>query len=152
MSLVLVLGLLLAGCSTAGGFTKNDRMAFVGVRELDIVTLPVRIRWTAHQMPKRVVQFAVFVDRMPPAPERTLRSLTDDACQRQPGCPDVSYLAERHIYIEGSRDAIIESVPILSGITARAAMPVHQVTVVPIDAHERRVGALAAQIFVRVRP
>lgn len=99
--------------------------------------LPLEVRWEAPRVPAG--GFAVFVDRAPVAPGQDLRSIAraedDRACLDRPTCPDASWLRARGIYLVHDRAATIQS---FDTVGKQRDGGVHRITVVPLDADDRR--------------
>ena len=142
---------VLVGCSTAGGFALDDHVRIDRPRDLQTVALPLRLSWQTHDLPPGFARFAVLVDRLPLSPGRTVRSLADAACKRRPGCPDDTYLRQLNVYVTADNFVSIPTVPLVPGVTGRAAHPVHRATVFLLDRQGRRVGGSADTVTFRVR-
>ena len=87
--------------------------------------------------------FAIFVDRPPVAPGKTLRAVADrdTSCLRTPGCPDASYLADRQIYTTAGDRFVLDRVA--DFVDNREKEQLHEVTVVLLDSAGRRIGESA---------
>jgi hypothetical protein len=95
--------------------------------------------------------FAVFVDRAPVQPGKTLRSIAggDAACQRDPTCPNADYLAQRRVY--ATKQPSIELTEVAPLRASRDQVQLHTVTVVLLDGSGRRVGESAWTREFRLR-
>jgi hypothetical protein len=119
----------------------DSRVTIVSPAELAIVQTPVELRWTTSGSAAGT-RYAVFVDVRPMRPDQSLRALvpSGDPCRRIPGCPDVSWLAARGIFITSADHVEIPALPTLGGVVGAMNPVVHQVSVVPIDGSGHRIG------------
>jgi hypothetical protein len=108
------------------------------------------LRWTATERPRGFAKFAVFIDRVPVAPGRSIDSIADDACKRRPNCPDATYLRSLNVYLTTEPRLEILTVPLVPGISGRAKEPTHTASVVYIDTKGRRVGGAVDMTTFRV--
>ena len=141
VALAVVLALLTSGCAVSGiAFRQDDRLSFVTPDDRDEVTLPLTVQWRVEdfEVGEGEGSFAVFVDRAPQPPGKTLDWLArdDDSCRADDGCPDAEWFAERDVFPTTERSLTIERLP------ARAddRRELHEVTVVLLDEDGRRVG------------
>ena len=135
--------LVLASCSVSNHNVFNDhRLQFVEPPSRAHVRVPVTVRWTMRDA-AGASSFAIFVDRSPVAPGQTLRAVADRdlSCQRTPGCPDTSYLADRQIYTTAGDSFVLDRVADFTD--NREKQQLHEVTVVLLDSSGRRMGESA---------
>lgn len=137
----LALTLLGNGCGLSGlAFRQDDRLSFVSPGDRDEVTLPVTVTWRVEDFDvgEDAGSFAVFVDRAPQPPGKTLAWLArnDDACRADDGCPDADWFAERDVFPTTDSEIVIDRLPARSDDRREY----HEVTVVLLDEDGRRVG------------
>lgn len=140
---------LLGGCGVQGlAFKQDDRVQFSSPGDRAEVDAPVTFRWSARDLPAGTT-FAVFVDRSPQPPGKTIRWLfrDDDSCKDVPGCPDAEFLAIRDIYVTKKPSITIERLRERSDGRRRQ---LHEVTVVLLDENGRRIGESAFTREVQV--
>lgn len=123
-------------------------MAFVQPADREEVRTPIRFRWRAQDLPAGTT-YAVFVDRSPQPPGKTVAWLfrDDESCQRDPSCPDAEFLAIRDVYLTDRPEITIERVRRRDEERRRE---IHVVTVVLLDADGRRMGESAFSREVQV--
>src|SRR5689334_17710941 len=105
MTLVTVM----SGCALHGvEFRSDHRLTIVSPQERKDVALPTTISWRG---PKAWSHYAVFLDTAPMPFGKNLGYLArdDKACQRQPGCPDVTWLQDRGIYLTSGESVTIQT-------------------------------------------
>ena len=136
----VAVALLCSGCAVRGvAFRQDDRLSFVSPGDRDEVSLPVTIEWEVEDFDvPEDGSFAVFVDRAPQPPGKTLSWLArdDDACRAADGCPDTEWYTERDIYPTTATELTIERLPARSDDRRE----LHEVTVVLVDGEGRRIG------------
>ena len=156
-SALVVVALLLAtatacGFGTAGlSFVADDRVSITSPRDREKVRLPVTLDWTVEDF--GITQpglgsgddqgyFAVFADRTPVPPGKTLAYVARDdrSCRRDDGCPDEEYLETRHIYTTTRTRLVLTTLPKTASDGRREF---HDVTVVLLDSDGRRIGESA---------
>jgi hypothetical protein len=138
---LLVVATVLGGaCGVSDlNFVQDDRVRIVSPEDRSKVSLPVTIRWTADDFDGT---FAVFLDRAPVPPGRSLDWLArdDDLCRDTPGCPGPEWFTSRQVFPTADRQITIDDVPELTRDERRVF---HEVTVVLIDQNGERVGESA---------
>lgn len=145
----LVLALVAApACGVSDlAFVQDDRLDIVRPGDRDSVALPVTIAWTADDVAVGAGEgsFAVFVDRPPPPPGRSLAWLfrDDAACAGRDGCPDDAYFADHGVYRTTGTSVTIEHLP---QNAADGRRELHEATVALLDEDGRRVGESAWSI------
>ena len=136
----VVVALLSSGCAVRGiAFRQDDRLSFVSPGDRDEVTLPVTVSWEVEDFDvPEDGSFAVFVDRAPQPPGKTLEWLArnDDTCRPDDGCPGEEWFAQRDIYLTTETEHTIDRLP--ARTDDRREM--HEITVVLVDRDGRRVG------------
>lgn len=154
MSLALLSALSLTGCTDYSKllYTKDDRLDFTAPANRELVKTPLSVSWTIDDF--TVVKpgiaapaddagyFAVFVDRAPIEPGHTLDDVADDdeACERDPKCPDRQYLSDRGVYTTSKTSLVLEQILPLDN---EEDIHLHEVTVVLLDSSGRRIGESA---------
>lgn len=144
----IVLIALLPGCSVNGlNLRQDDRVSIVAPEDRSDVDLPVTVRWTARDFDGT---YAVFVDRSPVPPGRTLDWLArnDDVCRQTKGCPDTTWFADRNVLRTTSNSVTIDRLPDTARDNRRDR---HEVTVVLLDQKGRRIGESAFRVEFQVR-
>jgi hypothetical protein len=142
VAVALVIGALLtSGCGVSGlAFRQDDRLSFVAPRDRSTVTLPITVQWRVEDfhVGEDAGSFAVFVDRAPQPPGEPLAWLArnDDSCRVADGCPDERWYAERDVFRTMDLELTIDRLPARTDDRREW----HEVTVVLIDTHGRRVG------------
>jgi hypothetical protein len=140
----LALAVVASGCAdyTQLAYRKNDRVLFTAPAPRSLVTLPLTLEWV-DKAPVSGQTYAVFVDEAPVRPGRTLKDVAgrDDACRRNPDCPDTAYLQDHGVYVTTQRSLVLPVVKRLAG--SRQKTQLHQAIVVLLDAEGRRVGELS---------
>lgn len=127
-------------------------------RELERVRLPVTIDWASGgAAPERDLSgagpfYAVFVDRPPIRAGTSLRSIIDDDCRKQAGCPDLSWYAERFVFVTGDAKLTLATVPADATGTRTGADHTHRVSVVRVNANGVRLNEAAASVEFAVAP
>lgn len=144
----------LTGCADYSKlqFVNDDRLEFTAPENRELVTTPLRMSWTIDEFtvvkPGRgeptddAGYFAVFVDQAPIKPGRTLEDVADDdeACKRDPKCPDRVYLSDRSVYTTSKTSLVLKQILPLD---SKEDIHLHEVTVVLLDSSGRRIGESA---------
>jgi len=143
------LAALLGACSSNLNFRVDNRLHWDAPAVRALVTLPLPIAWTMTDRPAG--SFAVFVDRAPVRPGRTLSSVAagDRACRSDRSCPDAEYLSQRQVYATNAPSMILTHVAPL--LASKDGVQVHQVTIVLLDPSGRRIGESAWTREFRLR-
>lgn len=151
----------LAGCVPQGlAFRVDERLTFQAPEDRSTVTLPVTIDWDIRDFevtgpggPARedAGYFAVFVDRTPMPPGRSLRwtARDDRGCREDDGCPDAEYLEARGIYTTTETALVLEQLPRLGDDDDPRER--HRATVVLLDATGTRLGESAFEVVFDLR-
>lgn len=136
-----------SGCGVEGlNFVQDDRVSITAPRDRAEVELPVTIRWTARDFDGT---YAVFVDRAPVPPGRTLEWLAreDETCKETPGCPNEAWLRDRDVYETAATELTIDDLP---DPTDDAGRDFHEASVVLLDRRGRRIGEAAFTVEFEV--
>lgn len=153
---------VLAACDTSGyAFTVDTSIEFTAPTARSTSTLPVTVRWRDDEPPADLdvdpkdpdaEYYAVFVDRSPMGPNRTLLSLIDDkdSCRRVAGCPDADFLAARHVHLTDEPSLTLEFLADNRPGKRGTSKDPHEVTVVRMKG-DRRVGEAAFRLNFFVR-
>jgi hypothetical protein len=159
MRVVLVLAAMaavLSACRTDDlALRADDRLAIQRPGAMEQVELPLTVRWKADGVrPRKDLRgdgpfFAVFVDRAPVPAGTGLRTLVDDDCRGTRGCPDLSWFADRNVYVTGEPSVTIRSLTPVAGSRV-GADNAHRVTVVLIGEDGVRVDESAASVEFEV--
>lgn len=149
-AVVVALAVLAASaCSTSGlAFRQDDRLRFIEPGDREDVEEPVTFRWRAEGLPAGTT-YAVFVDRSPQPPGKTVAWLfrDDKSCARIPRCPDTEFLALRDIFLTDEEEITISRLRDIDG----GGRQLHEVTVVLLDRQGRRIGESAFTREVQLR-
>jgi hypothetical protein len=139
----LVMSVASAACTTHDlAFRKDHRVKIVAPASQSTQTLPVNLRWTSKNLFAGAT-FAVFVDRQPMGPGHTLRSIADDDCKRQAGCPNAAWLADHHIYLTKATSLRLETLPADNKGERYGAGHGHEITIVLLNDRGTRQGEAA---------
>lgn len=140
VAIVLVLAVVASGCGFSGlSFRQDDRLSFLSPDDRAEVTLPLTVRWEVDDFDvPDDGYYAVFVDRAPQPPGKTLAWLArdDDACRAEDGCPDLAWFDQHDVVPTTETEVTIERLPARSDDRREF----HEVTVVLVDADGRRIG------------
>lgn len=157
LALPLLMGL--PACGVRGlSFIADDRVSIVSPKDRATVELPMRVKWEVEdfrvsgrtgRVEKDTGYFAVFVDRAPQPPGRTVESLAagDSACEVDPACPDEAYFASRGVYTTSETELIIDFIPDLAQGDNR---DLHELTVVLLNGKGERIGESAFRVEFEV--
>ena len=157
--------LSLSGCGLTHlqdlNFRVDKRLHFVTPKDRSTVTRPFTVTWTmddfrvapqGSEPPSRDAgYFAVFVDKTPIKPGKTMRSLVnnDQACKLDPKCPDRSYLEGLGVYTTTATSVRITQVTNVIG--DKEKLQHHAITVVLMDTSGHRIGESAWELDVRMQ-
>lgn len=152
---LLLAAVVLSACSTTGlSLVVDDRLTYLHPEDREAVTLPLTIEWRMEDF--TVTRsggsdgdgagdegfFAVFIDRTPQPPAEPLAwfARDDDACQRDPQCPDDEWFATRGIHTTTDTSFTIDLLPRPTDPDRRE---LHEVTVVLLAPDGVRIGESA---------
>jgi hypothetical protein len=141
-------------------FRTDDRLHFSSPADRAKVEQPVTVSW--HIRDFRVTEkghgrpgddagfFAVFVDRAPVKPGQTLDAVAggDPSCERDPRCPDETYLRQHRVFATTSTSLKLPQIANLADSNEKVQL--HSITVVLLDSAGRRIGESAWQLDVRI--
>ena len=140
-----------AGCANYRdlAFSKDDSIRFVSPKPLTLVKLPMTLRWAVRGSP-RAASYAVFVDKAPVKPGRTLRDVVrhDDACKAAGSCLDAQSLASRGVYLTADTSLQLTAVATLA---SHQTVQVHDAILILLDAAGRRIGEAAWDVQFKLR-
>jgi hypothetical protein len=130
-------------------FRQATQVKIISPSMDSVVQVPVILRWTSN-LPQDAV-YAVFVDRAPIQPGRTLKSLaqSDAPCNKSPTCPDLQYLTQHYVFVTKSTQLSLGPLPFAG---TRDRLNVHDATIVLLDGSGRRHGEAAYSVRFRVTP
>lgn len=149
-----VLSASLTGCADYSGlqFVNDHRLKFTAPENQELVTTPLRVSWSIDEF--TVVNagrgeptddagyFAVFVDQAPIKPGHTLEDVAgdDEACKRDPKCPDKQYLSDRGVYTTSKTSLALK---VITPLSTKEDIHLHEITIVLLDSSGRRIGESA---------
>ena len=156
--LALLAVLACTACVPQGlAFRLDDRLTITAPADRAQVSLPVTLEWEVEDFD--VVEpgtdpredagyFAVFVDRAPVPPGKTLAHVArnDSGCRAGDGCPDAEYLAGRGIYTTTDTRLVLEQLP--RGEEDERER--HTATIVLLDGAGKRLGESAFEVVFEV--
>lgn len=157
--LALLAAVLLASCGFGGlQFRVDDRVEIVSPQDREVVTVPFEVEWTVEGLDVAAaprdgtgVYFAVFVDRTPMGPGRPLEDLADEACERDPQCPNEQWLADNFVLLTTDTSLTIDRLPARDLDTRTGAQDLYEITIVLMDEDDERIGESAFRTAVQVR-
>lgn len=151
--------LLSTACSPQDLLYRNDnRLSITAPEDRGMATLPVTLRWTISNFeitePGSPVEedagyFAVFVDRPPVPPGKSLQwiSRDDPDCRTSDGCPDEEYLTARGVYVTSDTQLTIGELAVDEDEDRRER---HRATIVLLDGSGQRIGESAWDVLFEV--
>ncbi|MHB8464969.1 MAG: hypothetical protein ACYDH6_20310 [Acidimicrobiales bacterium] len=130
-------------------FRRAAQITILSPSMESVVQVPVMLRW-ASSLPRGTV-YAVFVDRAPIQPGRTLKSLAlnDSTCDPNPHCPDTLYLTQHDTFVTKSTQLSLGPLPFLGN---HDRLNVHDATIIVLDASGRRRDEASYSVRFRVTP
>lgn len=135
-SAVLLVGIGLGATGCAGGlaFRENKALAITVPAENELVSEPLIVEWTMDPKPANLGGFAVFLDRFPMPPGKSIETFKLDN--------------RINIFTTDSPDAMTVQIDALEGRNgvAKAIRDRHELTVVPLDRAGRRIGEHAKRV------
>ena len=135
--------LAVTGCAVKDINLVEDRRIHVDApHDQQMVRLPVTLRWSTRGVAPGLT-YAVFLDRPPIRPGKTLKSLAkdaeDDACMARPDCPDAAWLAGRGVYLTKNRSLVLSALADRRPENRPKARDGHEAVIVLLNG-TRRVG------------
>jgi hypothetical protein len=141
--------LALASCGGVSGALTLDRsVEIVQPAPLEVVVTPFDIRWRGD-IPSGT-SFAVFIDRDPIAPGRSIADAFEDACDGAAGCPDEAFLSVRGVHLTDGHEVAVPLLTPRAGVDGAPALEVHRATIVVVDDDGVRQGERAWTTEFRV--
>lgn len=139
-------------CRTTGlAFRIDERVEIISPKDRSTVILPFDLRWTAEDF--SVVgadgsssddagYFAVLIDTtpMPPSENPAYYARDDDSCLASQGCPDVTYLAERNVYLTKETIFPVTALTDTRPIDRQSAPDDHEISIVLLNGRSERIG------------
>ncbi len=163
--IVLAIAILTTSCGlfrpSELNFRTDSRLEFTAPPARTLVRTPLHVAWQIHDFQivpphsapptKGAGYFAIFVDRSPIKPARTMRDVAsrDETCLARPGCPDEVYLEQRQIFTTTNEDLTIPQIPSIPGDSEKIQQ--HTVTVVLMDTSGHRIGESGWELDLRMR-
>jgi hypothetical protein len=136
-----VVAAAVTGCSAQGLVLQQPtQVQRLRPESLSNTKIPVKVSWEQARPLRDGERYMVFVDRLPMAPDESIRSLTDDTCKATPGCPNKAYLNQNFIFPTKGTSIEIPILPFQGPIPVHDLYDLHRATVVIVDAHDARVG------------
>lgn len=162
ISLAAAIFLLVPACTFHGlSFVQDERVRILTPADREVIEPPFTLRWTVEDFdagPGTLGSgdnyFAVFVDRQPLPPGEHVRELGDDACKRDPACPDVTWLSQHRVHVTVDNELTLTALPrILPPTTRAGAKERHEIVIVLMDGRDRRIGEYAywVEVFRTIR-
>jgi hypothetical protein len=138
---------VLASCTFDVAFRRDRSFKVLSPNRRATVDMPLTVRWTKPESARAASAFAVFIDRAPPPAGKPLTHLfrNDPACKGVRTCLSEEALRSRGVYfVRGTSlrlDLIGRRFDAPKGLE-----DLHELTVVPLDERQRRMGASSAWI------
>jgi hypothetical protein len=148
---VLTAATSLSACGVKGlDFVQNTGVSIIAPRNRATVRLPLTIEWKAKAPSSAPTSYAVFVDRAPQPSGRALAWVFrgDPRCRAQSSCPDEARLADAQIFVTSATSLTLDRIDRISSF--HGDREPHEVTVVVLDGHGRRVGEGAFRVEFRL--
>lgn len=159
---LLALLALVTACDTSNyAFKIDESIKLVQPRAREEVSLPVTLRWTDAKRPLGgkvaprdpvAEYYAVFVDRAPMSPGKTLASLIKGPppCRPSKGCPTSAQLSDLSVFLTAAPALSLEFLTDLRSTSRGNQKDPHEVTIVRMRG-DKRVGeaAFLQNFFVR---
>lgn len=164
LAVVVALTALVGGCRFDGvAFVQDRRVDIVSPTRHERVSEPVTVRWEVEDFTvtgpdgsrsNDAGYFAVLVDRAPQPPGEPLTWFArgDDDCKALPSCPDEQWFTQRGVHTTTETALTLPPLP-PPPVSQRDKKEFHDVTIVLLDGHGRRIGESAFTVtFQLVRP
>jgi len=155
---------LLSGCGVTHmqdlSFRVDNRLHFTAPKARAKAHQPVTVSWTIRDFriaaegsepaSRDAGYFALFVDAAPIKPGQTMRAVAsgDQACKRDPKCPDADYLAARGVFTTTATSLRLPLIPNVTGDKEKFQQ--HAITVVLMDTAGHRIGESAWELDFRL--
>jgi len=141
LGVVAVMSSGAGACSVHGlSFVQDDRIDITQPAGGATISLPFDLTWSSKGFHGT---YAVFFDRPPMRPGRTLLSLVppQDSCRTDPACPTADWLSSRQVHVTRRTALHVDQLPELR--SSNRAADRHEVTIVLLDEDGRRMGEAA---------
>jgi hypothetical protein len=164
VALLVAVASMASGCGLAHlsdlNFRVDNRLHFLTPKARSLVHQPITVAWTIGDFtvaapgsapPTRDAgYFAVFLDRAPIKPGQTLKAIAsgDPTCERDPKCPDKTYLSDHKVFTTTQTHLRIGLITDIPGDHETVQM--HSVTVVLLDTAGHRIGESAWELDFRM--
>jgi hypothetical protein len=138
-ALPVLAAIVMGACSTSDlNFRADTRVKFRTPAARQTVQLPVTVAWEASSLPTGS-HFGVFVDRAPVKPGHGLGALSPDELHTQ------------NVYVTDATSLAFDTLPDTNAGKRHQAKETQRVTIVYLDAGNRRVGesAFALEFFLK---
>ena len=161
---VLLAALPLSGCGLTHlqdlNFRVDKRLHFTTPKDRSTQSRPLTVSWTmsdfriapkGSEPPSRGAgYFAVFVDKTPIKPGKTMKSLAsnDQACKVDPKCPDRNYLEGLGVYETTATTITLKQISNVRG--DKEHLQHHYIDVVLMDTAGHRIGESSWELDVRL--
>ena len=111
------------------------------------VDVPLTVRWTRADSARRASSFAVFIDRTPPPSGKSVLYpfRNDPACAGVRTCLSIDALRSRGVYVVPGTTLRVEVIGRRFD-APKGLEDLHELTVIPLDRRNRRIGASSAWI------
>jgi hypothetical protein len=133
---VLLVGISMGATGCTGGlaFRENKALTITVPAENELVSEPLIVEWTMDPKPADLGGFAVFLDRFPMPPGKSIESFKLDN--------------RLNIFTTDSPDGMTVQIDALEGRSgvAKALRDRHELTVVPLDRLGKRIGEHAKRV------
>jgi hypothetical protein len=164
VALLVAVASMASGCGLAHlsdlNFRVDNRLHFLTPKARTLVHQPITVAWKIGDFtvaapgsapPTRDAgYFAVFLDRAPIKPGQTLKAIAsgDPTCERDPKCPDKTYLSDHKVFTTTQTHLRIGLITDIPGDHETVQM--HSVTVVLLDTAGHRIGESAWELDFRM--
>jgi hypothetical protein len=147
----------LPACGVSGlSFVQDKRVDIVRPADRSEVRLPITVDWDVEHFAVGAGKgsFGVFVDRAPQRPNKTLAWIFrgNDSCRGgnlEAICSSRAFLAQRYVFSTTSTSFRVTQVPRLIG--SQSGRQLHEVTIVLLDEHGKRIGESAWSVQFEVK-
>ena len=155
LAAVLLAASVLPACGTRGlSFVQDERLTILRPTDRAKVELPLSLAWKVEDFritgPTGTAEedagyFAVFVDRAPQPPGRTVASVAGDdpVCADRSDCPSVQDLQRLGVYTTDATSLTLNDIRDLSRDDRR---DFHEVTIVLLNGKSERIGESAFRV------
>jgi hypothetical protein len=155
-ALALIPALTCSACAPQGlAFRVDKRVHITAPKDEATVRLPLTLRWEVRDFevvePGTSVRrgtgyFAVFFDKTPMKPGKTLKSLRDKDVVCEDPCTEDTYFPARGMYTTTNTELVIDKMPLGKEADGKS----HRLTIVLLDGEGRRIGETAFHVNVTI--